>query len=132
MSEKDGKERLRERAVTALLSSKSVQAAANKIGVSKKTLDRWLQDEGFREAYLAAKKDLLHRGLSNLARRVFDAGEVLIEVAKHKGRPYQAARAHAAASIIKLAIDADLISDFEERLRRLEKQGRVDEKFRLN
>ncbi len=131
MSEK-ATDRLREKAVTALLSSRSVQAAANKIGVSKRTLDRWLADEGFREAYLTAKKDLLYRGLGNLARKVFDAVEVLGEIAKHRGREFQGARSHAAANIIRLAMDSHVIETFEERLLALEKQGRSHEKFRID
>jgi outer membrane PBP1 activator LpoA protein len=115
-----GKERLREQAIKALLSSKSVEAAAKKIDVSAKTLSRWLRDEEFRKAYQAVKKDMLRAGIANLTRKVFDAVETLGEVSKHKGRPYQAARAHAASAIIRLAIDADLIEDLEVRIRKLE------------
>jgi hypothetical protein len=122
MAEK-AKERLRERAIAALLSSKSVEAAAKKVGVSTKTLSRWLRDEEFRAEYQAVKKDLLRAGIGNLARKVFDAAEVLGDVAKHKGRPYQAARAHAATAIIRLSLDADVIDDLETRLRKLEGQN---------
>jgi Helix-turn-helix domain len=116
------KERFREQAISALLASRSVEVAARKVGVSAKTLSRWLKDEEFRAEYQAIKKDLLRAGIGNLARKVFDAAEVLGDVAKHKGRPYQAARAHAATSIIRLSLDASVIDDIEERLRKLEAQ----------
>ncbi len=71
--------------LTALLASKSVEAGAKKVGVPTKTLSRWLRDEEFRAEYQAVKKDLLRAGIGNLARRVFDAAEVLGDVAKHNG-----------------------------------------------
>ncbi len=101
---------------SAFLASKSVEAAAKKVGVSAKTLSRWLRDEEFRAEYQVVKKDLLRAGIGNLARKIFDAAEVLGDVAKHKGRPYQAARAHAATAIIRLSLDADVIDDLEARL----------------
>jgi hypothetical protein len=116
------KERFREQAISALLSSRSVEVAAKKVGVSTKTLSRWLKDEEFRAEYQSIKKDLLRAGIGNLARKVFDAAEVLGDVAKRKGRPYQAARAHAATAIIRLSLDADVIDDIETRLRKLENQ----------
>jgi hypothetical protein len=116
------KDRLRVQAISALLSSRSVEVAAKKVGVSAKSLSRWLQDEEFRSEYQAIKKDLLRAGIGNLARKVYDAAEVLGDVAKHKGRAYQAARAHAATAIIRLSLDADVIDDLETRLRKLEAQ----------
>jgi hypothetical protein len=44
------------------------------------------------------------------------------DVAKSKGKPYQAARAHAASAIIRLSLDADLMDDLETRIRKLENQ----------
>jgi len=90
-----------------------------------------LNDPNFREQYQAARKDFLHLGLGNLATKVFDAVQTLAEIAKHRGREFQGARSHAAANIIRLAMDADLISDFEQRLLALEKQGRSNEKFSI-
>ncbi len=116
------KERFREQAISALLASRSVEVAAKKVGVSAKTLSRWLKDEEFRAEYQAVKKDLLRAGIANLARKVFDAAEVLGQVAKSKGKPYQAARAHAATAIIRLSLDADVIDDIEARIRKLEGQ----------
>jgi hypothetical protein len=126
------KQRLWTKAIDSLFRSRSIAAAARKVPVNERTMRRWLDDENFRTQYQAAKKDLLHRGLGNLARKVFDAAEVLGEIAKHKGREFQGARSHAAANIIKLAIEADLIDNFEQRLLALEKQGRSNEKFRID
>jgi hypothetical protein len=121
MGEK-AKERLREKAITALLASRSVESAARKTGVSARTLSRWMTDGEFRAAYQAAKKEFLRAGIGNLARLVFDASQVLGDVARQKGRAYQSARATAACAIIRLSLDASLMDDIEERVRRLEEQ----------
>ena len=125
------KERMWSRAIDILLRSRSIASAARKIHRNERTLRRWLNDPNFREQYQAARKDFLHLGLGNLATKVFDAVQTLAEIAKHRGREFQGARSHAAANIIRLAMDADLISDFEQRLLALEKQGRSNEKFSI-
>lgn len=133
MKEKETfKERLRERAIKALLGSRSIAAAAKKVRLSERTLRRWLNDEQFYSEYLAAKKDLLRAGIGRLTQGVYDAAGVLIEIARHKGRKFQAPRAHAAANIVKLSLDADLADNFERRLLALEKQGRSNEKFQID
>jgi hypothetical protein len=53
--------------------------------------------------------------------------DVLAEVVKQKGRPYQAARAHAAAALVKLALDAAMIDYIESRIERLEHQRVADD-----
>ena len=125
------KERMWPKAIDSLLRSRSIAAAARKVHVNEKTMRRWLDDPDFRAQYQAARKDFLHRGLGNLARKVFDAVEVLAQIAKHRGREFQGARAHAAANIIKLAMDADLIENFEERLLALERQGKSNAQFSI-
>jgi hypothetical protein len=126
------KERMWLREINALLSSRSIAAAARKVPCSERNLRRRLEDENFRAKYQAARKELLHRGLGNLARKVFDAVEVLGEIARHKGREFQGARSHAAANIIRLAMDADIIENLEERILALEKQGKSNANFSID
>ncbi|MGA2301764.1 MAG: hypothetical protein ABSG77_13870 [Candidatus Acidiferrum sp.] len=122
MGEKS-RERLQARAINALLSSPSLERAAQKVHVCSKTLSRWLADPEFRAAYETKKRDYLRAGLGNLTRKVFDAGEILAEVAHHRGRKYQGPRTAAASSLIKLAMDAAILEDLQERIAKLEKQG---------
>ncbi len=126
------KERIWSRAIDSLLRSRSIASAARKIHRNERTLRRWLNDPNFREQYQAARKDFLHRGLGNLATKVFDAVQTLAEIAKHRGREFQGARSHAAANIIRLALDADVIENLEERILALERQGKSHEKFSVN
>ena len=119
-------ERMQELAINELLKAKSLEAAARKLGISSKTLSRWLDDPDFLNAYQDAKHELLRVGVAGLTRRVSLAAETLGEVARHKGRPYQAARAHAASAIIRIALDADVLDNLETRIRRLETQRTDD------
>ena len=125
MAEK-GRERLKARAITALLSSPTLETAAAKVGVSSKTLSRWLDNPDFRAAYEGKKRDHLRAGLGNLSTKTFDAVETLTEIAKCKGRKFQGPRQAAAAAILKLSMEAAVLEDFEKRLERLEKQGATD------
>jgi hypothetical protein len=129
---KISKERRWAQAINTLLRSRSIAAAARKEHVDERTMRRWLDDPDFRAQYQAARKDFLHRGLGNLATKVFDAVQTLAEIAKHRGREFQGARSHAAANIIRLALDADVIENLEERILALERQGRTHEKFSID
>jgi len=116
------KERLRERAVTLLLSEKSVEAAAKKLGVTRRTVYRWLQDESFRAAYREARKNLLRAATARLTANMLKATEVLSQIATRRGVPYQGPRVSAAIGIVRLALESDVIDDLETRVRRLETQ----------
>jgi hypothetical protein len=129
---KISKEQTWTQAINSLLRSRSIAAAARNVHVNEKTMRRWLDDPDFRAQYQAARKDFLHRGLGNLATKVFDAVQVLAEIAKHRGREFQGARSNAAANIIRLALDADVIENLEERILALERQGKSHEKFSIN
>jgi Helix-turn-helix domain len=132
MKKEGFKERLRERAVNALLHCRSIASAAKRVRVSERTLRRWLADENFYGEYQAAKRELARAGNARLAMNRVLAADTLAEVAKHKGRKFQAPRANAAANIIKLAMDADVIEDLQERVRKLERQGKSGANFSLD
>jgi len=78
-------ERMKERAINELLKAKSLDAAARKLGVSSKTLSRWLDDAEFVNAYQEAKRELLRAGIAGLTKRVSLAAETLGEVESTKG-----------------------------------------------
>lgn len=69
--------RLQERAVAALLSERTHAAAAQSIGISLSTLQRWLRDADFQAAYDAARKQLLESALGQLQAACADAVETL-------------------------------------------------------
>src|SRR5438270_366462 len=75
---------LRERAITALLSEKSLTAAARRCGVNEKTLRRWMaEDEGFRQAYAEARTAMFEAGMHRVQAL---AGEAIDTLAALMGR----------------------------------------------
>jgi hypothetical protein len=117
-------ERQQEKTINALLSSNTLEAAARKAGISKRTLLRWLDETEFRNAYTKAKRDVLRTATAILTR---DSGKAAMTLTKEfTGKPTenQSARVSAAKATLRLALDAFTLEDLEERLRRLELQGR--------
>ena len=87
---------VRERAVVALLSEKTVTAAAGKAGVNESTLRRWLsQDEAFQAEYAAAREAAYQAGIHRaqaLTGRAMDTLEALLDDEKHPNVRLGAAR----------------------------------------
>jgi hypothetical protein len=125
-------ERQQERTISALLSSNTLEAAARKAGISKRTLLRWMDLPEFRDAYRKAKGEVLRTATAILTRDSGKAALTLTKIFSGKPTENQSARVSAAKATLRLALDAFALEHFEERLLRLEAQGRVDEKFRLN
>lgn len=119
-----GKSRTRERAITALLSAKTLEEAAEKAGISKRTLLRWLQKQDFRDAYLKAKADALKTATAILTRNSGRAAEVLQEIFEAGPTPHQGGRVTAAVATIRLSLDAFVLENLDERIRKLEEQER--------
>jgi len=120
-----GKERVRERAITALLASPTLEAAAREAGISKRTLLRWLQQPEFRAAYSRAKADVLRTATAILTRNSGRAAEVLEEIFEGEPVPHQGSRVSAAVSTLRLSLDAFVLENLDERIRKLE--GQEDE-----
>ena len=89
-------EAVRERAIVALLSEKTVADAAVKAGVNEKTLRRWLSDdEAFQAEYAAARDAAYQAGIHRaqaLTGRAMDTLEQLLDDEKHPNVRLVAAR----------------------------------------
>ena len=87
---------VREKAILALLSEKSIGRAAIRSGVNEKTLRRWLmEDAQFQAVYAAARQVAFQAGMSRLqalAGRAVDALEELLGDKKHPSVRLGAAR----------------------------------------
>jgi hypothetical protein len=115
-------ERQQERTISALLSSNTLEAAARKAGISKRTLLRWLDETDFRDAYAKAKREVLRTATGILTRDSGKAAVTLTKIFLGKPTENQGARVSAARATLRLAFDALVLDDLEERLRRLEKK----------
>jgi hypothetical protein len=124
-------ERLREKAVSLLLSEKTIEAAAEKCGVTKRTMIRWMKDPGFHAEYLEAKVFMLRTATRSLTRNSAKAAEVLAKIFSGRPKPNQSANVSAAIGTLRLALDAFVLEDLEFRIAALERQGK-NEKFRFD
>lgn len=122
MGEKNS-ERLREKAVSALLSEKTVERAAKKCNVTRQTMHRWLRDAEFRAAYQEAKAEMLRTATRSLTRNSAKAADTLARIFMGRPKPNQSANVSAATATLRLALDAFALEDLDERLRKLENQN---------
>lgn len=109
-----------ERAILALLSTRTQKDAARLIGCSPRTLQRMQKDEVFRGEYAAAKAQLLEQVTGRLRAESGAAVDVLAAVAGDSEAP-SAARVSAARSVIELALKSHEVECLEERIERLER-----------
>jgi hypothetical protein len=115
-------ERQQERTISALLSSNTLEAAARKAGISKRTLLRWLDEPGFCNAYRKAKQNALRSATAVLMRNAGRAAVTLGQIFLGKPTENQSSRVSAARATLTLALHANLLEDVHERLTRLERQ----------
>jgi hypothetical protein len=104
-------------AVLALVSAPTVTRAAEQIGVSEKTLWRWMQREDFREQYRAARRQVVDVALINLQQAAGEAVETL-RCNLTCGTPSVEVRA--AVAILEQTLKAVELEDLDVRLKALE------------
>src|SRR4051812_25890269 len=66
-----------EAAIAALLVERTHALAAAKAGISEATITRWLRDEGFQNAYRAARRTLVESALGRLQQGTAQAVDAL-------------------------------------------------------
>jgi hypothetical protein len=113
-------DRLREKAVNLLLSEKTIETAARKCGVTKRTMIRWMKEPQFHAEYQEAKIFMLRTASRSLTRNSTKAAETLASIFSSKGKANQSSRVTAAVAVLRLSLDAYVLEDLDERLRRLE------------
>lgn len=117
-----------EEAIAALLRYPTLEEAAKAVGVAPSTIWRWLQDGSFRQAYEAARKQVLSRAIESLQAASEGAVATLVEL-KDKATK-ESVRLNAAKALLDLAFNTAALLEIEERLERLEElveRGRANE-----
>ncbi len=107
-----------QKAITALLSERTLGAAAKKAGIGERTLYTWLTEKELRAALRSAENDLLEtvtRRLSAGQTLALDTLETLITKAKH-----ESTRHAAAVSWLNLSLKFIDVMNIDERLTALE------------
>ena len=120
MSQSGGKlGRKKEEAIVALLSQRSVDEAARLVGVTPRTLYRWMKEPEFDAAYRAAKRAAFGQSIARLHHLSSAAVSTLGKVMLDSATP-PATRVRAADSILDHTAKAIEIEDIDARVTALE------------
>ena len=107
------------KAIAALLTEKTIGAAAKSAGIAERTLYNWLADNSFRAELRKAEAALVDSAVRRLARgqeAALDTLEKLMKSAKN-----ESTKASAAVSWLNLFLRFNDARDVEQRLTELEK-----------
>ncbi len=105
-------------AIDALLTGCTVTEAAGRAGVSRKTLQRWMQEEGFRAALDGATAEALQELSRLLLTLTRDAAQAMRDALA--GEQPIAVRLRAADALIGRLLTVRELVDLEERVAALE------------
>ena len=113
-----------EKAITALLTEISVVAAADKCGISLRTMFLWLKEPQFSETYRNARRDATSQAIARLQQNSSDAVTVLVDIMKDATAP-KTIRVTAASKVLDIAIKSVEIDELAARLDALEAAQRI-------
>jgi hypothetical protein len=107
-----------EKAIAALLSQTTIEAAAEAAGVGTRTLERWLaEDQDFRCEFRRARWTLVDETVTHLHKAAYDAVQTL---RRNLTAESEAVQVRAARSILDLIFRAAELVDLEGRVAALE------------
>ena len=112
--------RKKEEAIAALLSQRSVEDAARVVGISTKTLLRWLQMPEFHTAYRQARRAAFGQSIARLQQGTAAAATTLLKTMIDSNTP-ASVKVRAAEAIFNHAAKAIEIEDIEARVSELER-----------
>ena len=112
----------RETAIAALLTEKSIRDAAAVVGVSDRTLRRWMADDkDFRDQYREARLQVVEHAVTRLQKACDTAVQTLEEVMKD-GSAAASARVAASRAVLDTSIAGLERDRIEERLDEIEQR----------
>lgn len=91
-----------EEIVAALLTSGSIAQAAEAAGISQRTLYDRMNEKTFKQAYTAAKSDIVRQAVVNLNGHLAEAFNVIAEIMRDDKQP-ASTRLQAAKAVIECA-----------------------------
>jgi hypothetical protein len=112
--------RKKEQAIAALLSQPSIGGAAKKVGISEKTLFRWLQLDEFQRAYKNARKQVVQHAIAQIQSVMSEAVQTLLKVMSDDTTP-ASSKVSAARALLDIGFKVVEIEDLENRIEKIEK-----------
>jgi hypothetical protein len=119
--------RKKEEAIIALMTHRNVEEAAKAVGLSPKTLFRWMQDQEFDADYRKARRDAFHQAVARLQQASSAAVTTLLKLAVDPNAP-PAVKARSAYYILTLGTKAIEIEDIDARVTELERAAEESKK----
>ena len=112
--------RKQEEAIAALLSQRSIEEAARAVSLNPNTLLRWLQLSEFRDAYLKARREVVHQSVARMQQATGAAAITVLKLMTDPNVP-AAVRLRAAESVFGVAMKGIEIEDLDARLTEVER-----------
>ena len=112
--------RKKEEAVAALLVQRNLEDAARAVGISAKTLLRWMKEPEFDAAYRAAKRTAFGQAIARLQQGSSAAATTLLKLMLDPATP-PSTRARCSESVLSLANKAIELENIEARLAAVER-----------
>ena len=105
--------------IAALLANPTIQAAAKSAGVSVASINRWMKLETFRDAYQAARREVVRNAIAHIQAVMAEAVTTLTSVMTDSEAP-PSARVSAAKAVLATGLKAAELEDLENRIITLE------------
>jgi type II secretory pathway component GspD/PulD (secretin) len=124
MSDSEGKTltRNQDRALSALMSLPTLALVAAQVGVTERTLHRWINDDSaFKAEYLKLRREIVGNSVLQLQKASNNAVNCLISTMNDLDNP-ASARVSAAVKILELSLKAIETDDLESRITVLEQR----------
>jgi len=107
-------------AVAALLSQRNLEESAHAVGISTRTLLRWMKEPEFQAAYREARRAAYSQAVARLQQGTTAAATTLLKVMLDQGTP-ASVRIRAAECVMNHSSKAIEIEDVEARVSALER-----------
>ena len=107
--------------IQAILTTDTMEKAAELTGVTRNTLYRWLKDDLFAKELNIAKRQMVKQGILKLQQATRDAVKTLLEICRDKDAP-ASSRVSAAKEILSNTLNAIELEEIQERLKALEQR----------
>lgn len=110
------------KALAALLEERTLEGAAARAGINRRTLNRWMQEAEFRQALKQAEGELM----GDLSRRLLALGssavDALADILETPAQPGASNKRMTASDLLAKLLDLREFADLEARITELEKQ----------
>ena len=112
--------RKQEEAIAALLTQSNVEQAARSVGISTRTLLRWMKVPEFDAAYREARRKAFSQSIARLQQGATAAATTLLKIMVDPGAP-PSVKVRAAEAVLSHGLNAIEIEDSEARAGELER-----------